>query len=249
MFKLGKTPARPDAVKFKFSAYADTTQLPKPPKTFGHENFIGKADWAMLGNDQWGDCVWAGAAHETLLWNAEAGHGVTFNDESVLSDYSAVTGFDPKDPNTDQGTDMQAAASYRRKVGVVDANGTRHKVAAYLAIKPGNLTELYQALYLFGAVGIGIQFPSSAMDQFNKRKTWSVVSRSQIEGGHYIPLVAKRTHLECVTWGALQGMTTGFFSKYCDEAIVYLSEEALIDGKSAELFDFASLQADLKALK
>ena len=52
-----------------------------------------------------------------------------------------------------------------------------------------------------------------------------------------------------VTWGALQGMTTGFFSKYCDEAIVYLSEESLTNGKSPEAFDYASLQADLAALK
>lgn len=245
--KLGKKPAS-NAVKFAFSLYADTAALPKPPKTFGHETLIGSNMWAMLGNDQYGDCVWAGAAHETMMWNKEISKDVPFTDKSVLSDYSAATGFDPSKPDSDQGTDMAVAASYRRKTGVVDAAGNRHKVAAYLAIKPGNLTELYQAMWLFGAVGVGIQFPSSAMDQFNKGKPWSVVSKSPIEGGHYIPLVAKRTRLECVTWGQLQGMTTGFFTKYCDEAIVYLTSEDLINGKSPEMFDYAALQNDLNAL-
>ena len=54
-------------------------------------------------------------AHETMLWNKEAARTVTLNNESVLKDYSAVTGFNPNDPNTDQGTDMQVAA--RRNTG------------------------------------------------------------------------------------------------------------------------------------
>jgi hypothetical protein len=34
------------------------------------------AHWGMLGNDHYGDCVWAGAAHETMLWNKEAARNV-----------------------------------------------------------------------------------------------------------------------------------------------------------------------------
>jgi hypothetical protein len=246
-FKFGKKPARAGAISFALSDYADFSKLPPVPKTFGHEALIG-ADWGMLGNDQYGDCVWAGAAHETLLWNAEAKHPVVFSAESVLSDYASVTGFNPNNPDSDQGTDVGVAAAYRRKTGVLDQAGNRHQVAAYLALKPGNMTELYAAMYLFGAVGIGIEVPSSAMDQFNEGKPWSVVHGSQIEGGHYIPLVAKRTNLECVTWGKLQQVTTGFYERYCDEAVVYLSAEALVNGKSPEAFDYAQLQADLQTI-
>lgn len=246
--KLGKKPARAGAIKFAFADYADTTKLPMPPATFGHETLIATGAWGMLGNDNYGDCVWAGAAHETLMWNAEAKKSVSFTDASVLSDYSAVTGFKADDPNTDQGTDVGEAASYRRKTGIIDASGNRHLVAAYLSLKPGNITELYQAMYLFGAVGIGIQFPSTAMDQFNQGRTWSVVEGAPIEGGHYIPLVARRSFLQCVTWDKVQAMTTGFFQRYCDEAVVYLSAEALTNGKSPELFDYAQLTSDLRAL-
>ncbi len=144
---------------------------------------------------------------------------------------------------------MQVAASYRRKTGVVDAAGHRHQVAAYLAIQPGNLVEHYQAMYLFGCVGIGIQFPASAMDQFNAGKPWSVVRGSSIEGGHCVSLVAKRSHLEVVTWGKIQALTTGFLRKYNDESLAYVSLETLTNGRSLEGFDAAGLQAALAALK
>lgn len=248
--KFGKTPARPEAMKFKFANYALSSKLPKPPKNFGHEAAVGK-DWGMMANDKWGCCVLAGAAHESMLWTRMSQNCIdaTFTDANVLAAYSEITGFNPNDPNTDQGTDMKEAASYRRKTGITDSKGNVHKVAAYLSVAPGNLTEHYQALYLFGAVGIGIECPSNVIDQFDAGKPWSVTKGTKIEGGHYIPTVAKRTHLECVTWGRIQGMTTGFFGKYNDESVAYLSEEMLDNRKSPEGFDYDALLADLNSLK
>ena len=246
--KLGKTPARPEAVTFKLKQYLDTTVLPTPPATFGHEQAFAAGAWGMLGNDEYGDCVWAGAAHETMLWNSERDKTIAFDPTHVLSDYSKVTGFTPDDPNTDQGTDMQAAASYRRKTGVIDDTGHRHKVAAYLAVTPGDVQEHLVALYVFGVVGLGINFPGSAMDQFKDGKPWDVVPGSTIEGGHYIPLVAERGNLEIITWGQIQQMTPAFLEKYNDESLVYISHEMLTGGHSPEGFDLAQLKADLAAL-
>lgn len=241
--KLGKTPARPDAVTFRLTNYV---KLPEAPKTFGHEGLLDQ--WGMLGNDQFGDCVWAGAAHETMLWNREAGRSIAWSDTSALSDYSAVTGFNPSDQSTDQGTDMQAAASYRRKTGVLDASGVRHKVGAYLGIK--GLDDITKAAYLFGAVGVGIEFPDYAMEEFNDGKPWTYRAKANIEGGHYVPLVgrnAKGNYL-VVTWGKVQEVTAGFLNHFVDEAIVYVSEERLTGGKSLEGFNLSQLQADLRSL-
>jgi hypothetical protein len=244
--KLGKLPATPDAVKLKLATYEKV--LPKIPSTFGHEVLM-HGDVGMFGNDKYGDCVFAGAAHEVMLLNREVSKEVTFTDQAVLSDYSAVTGFDPSNPATDQGTDMSIAAAYRRKTGIVDANNQRHTVAAYLALEAGNLEQLDAAAYLFGAVGVGIQFPGSAMDQFNAGKPWSIVRGADIEGGHYVPLIAKRSHYYVVTWGRVQEVTAGFLRKYMDEAIVYLSHEFLSGaGVSPEGFKLADLQADLAAV-
>ena len=244
--KLGKRAPRAGAIRFMLANYIDKSTLPIPPDVFGHEGMI--SNWGMLGNDSYGDCVWAGAAHETMLWNQEAGNTVAFTDRSVLSDYAAATGFNPSDSNTDQGTDVASAAAYRRKTGIVDATGKRHTVAAYLAIKTGDIDELKIAMYLFGAVGVGIEFPTSAMDQFNKGQPWDPVTGATIDGGHYIPMVAFRGNFVCITWSKLQPITSRFLTTYCDEAIAYVSSEMLINNKSPEGFDSATLLADLTSL-
>jgi hypothetical protein len=255
---LGKTPARPGAVKFSLGDYIPLSALPSAPEVFGHTDLVPVL--GMLGNDKWGCCVFSGAAHEHMGWNAAAGKRVAFTEEGVLGDYSAVTGFDPNDPNTDQGTDMEVAAKYRRKVGVVDATGRRHPVGAYVAL-PGVdargandasfLSTLANAVYVFEAVGVGIEFPASAMDQFDAGEPWDVVSGSQIAGGHYIPIVGRvaNGNFLAVTWGRVQEVTPGFLQKYVDEAIVYLTTEFLSGaGRTLEGFDLAALNADLVAL-
>ena len=251
VFKLGKTPARPwqaPADTFRFATYADRDVLPAPPAIFGRQGL--NSSWPMFGNDRYGDCVLAGAAHETMLLTKEAGDPASFSDASVLSDYTAIAGFDPENPATDQGVDMQAAASYRRKTGIVDANGRRHVVASYLAVAPDNVSDILLAAYLFVA-GIGLQLPSSALDQTKSGQVWDVVPGSPNEGGHYVPLFGRQANglLVFVSWGAVQLATIRFLQTYCDEAIAYLSQEDLVDGKSPDGFDFATLTADLARLR
>jgi hypothetical protein len=242
MYKLGKLPARPGAVKLKFATYKTLPTYPKAERPVD----LG---WGMLGNDNYGDCVWAGAGHETMSWNNEAKKTVTFTDKSVLSDYSKVTGFKPNDPNSDQGTDMQVAANYRKKTGVVDANGVRHKVGAYVALNLGNTTQVKEAIYLLGAIGVGFNFPDYAMDEFDSGQTWHVKSGGSISGGHYVPAIGYDSrYLYVVSWGKLVKMTWGFYKKYADEVIAYLSPEMLTGGISLEGYNVIQLDADIRNL-
>jgi hypothetical protein len=245
--KLGKRPAAPRPHDLKLAAYAP--KLPTPPALFGHERSV-VTRWGMLGNDQYGDCVFAGAAHETALWTAEAGRPASFDDKHVLADYGAVTGFTPNDPNSDQGTDVHQALAYRRATGIADAHGKRHKLGAYMTLRPGDWTQLCEAAYLFSAVGIGIEFPDYAMGQFDAGLPWNVKSGGHIEGGHYIPVVGRpaRGFVDVVTWGRVQRMSEGFYVKYCDEAYALLSPEMLSGGRSLEGFNLRQLQADLKTV-
>jgi hypothetical protein len=248
-YRLGKKPARPGAVRLRFASYVAPAALPALPATFGHDAVIGARDWGMLGNDRYGDCVFAGAAHETMLLAREAGQVVTFSAVGVLGDYAAVTGFDPSVPATDQGTDVQEAAAYRRTTGVIDAHGARHRIAAYLALEPGNIEHLYIAAYLFGAVGIGLRLPVSAPVQSEHGRPWQVVAGATIEGGHYVPLVGRRADgLHVISWGADQVMTEAFLEEYCDEAVAYVSQECLVQQRSPEGFAYADLLSDLARL-
>ena len=249
--KLGLKPFVPRKTDLKFAKYRTDEALPARPAIFGHEDLI--TDWQMLGNNDYGDCVWAGAAHETMLWNAAGGKKVVFDDDSVLSDYSAVTGFDLTNPqNTDNGTDMHHAAKYRQDVGVVDASGARHKIGAYLFIDP-NLDHILEAAWLFGICALGIKVPQSAMDQFKANQPWHVApffdfGGRSIIGGHYVPAVADRGLLQVVTWAKTQPVTTEFVAKYVDVGVVYVSEEMMTSGKSLEGFDLVTLQKDLQSL-
>jgi hypothetical protein len=247
--KLGKQAARHDTRDLLFHDYRATVES-IPIARIGYHHDI-PAPIGMLGNDSYGDCVWAGAAHETMLWNATQARAVPFTDAAVLGDYGAVTGFDASDPSSDQGTVVHDALSYRRHTGIADAAGLRHKLGAYVSLEPGNWRELLEALEVFEAVGIGFAFPGYAMDQFNAGKPWSYRPGGIIEGGHYVPIVG-RPHvatISCVTWGQLQPMTRAFFHAYADECWGLLSAEMLgADGLSAEGFNYAALQADVAAL-
>ena len=245
--RFGKKPARPEAQpKLKFSTYA--IALPEPPTAFSYDNLL-PADAGMLGNDALGDCVIAGAEHETMLWTKFSGALAIFSDATAITDYSLIAGYDPADPSSDQGTDMQAAAAYRRKTGICDVIGDLHKVAGYVSIARGDLAQHKLAAWLFGAVGVGISVSRAQVDQFDRGEPWSGTLGADA-GGHYVPLIGfdKDGYLLVVTWGRVQRITPEFFVANNDESIAYFSEEFLKAGLNPVGFNTTQLQADLAAI-
>lgn len=247
--KLGKRPANPEtAPKLKFRNYIDQAKLPPlPTGAFGHQALV--KSFGMLANDRLGCCVISGAGHEVMLWNAEAATPVSITDASTIKNYELFTGYNPSDPDSDQGTDMSAAAARRRKTGLVDATGKYHKIGAYVALTPGDWTELRYATYLLDGVGIGINFDERWMTAFNQHKPWDVLKHPKWAGGHYVTAVGfDGLDIEVVTWGALQKITQGGYKMANDETFAYISAEKLKNGKSLEGFDLAALTADLTAI-
>jgi hypothetical protein len=248
MFKLGRKPFKPDYRDLLYRSYRSTV-LPSVPASFGHQDLV--TTWGMLGNDTVGDCTCAGADHEIMLWTDEgAGKAAIFTKANTISDYAAITGYNPNDPNSDQGAQVRDVLLYRQKTGMIDNGGKRHKIGAFLQLDQTNLNEVLEAMYLFSAVGLGINFPQSAMDQFNAGQPWTVVQGSPIEGGHYVPCLGyDGIYIYCVTWGQIQKMTVAFFQAYCEEAWLMLSQEFLNGkGLSPEGFNLAQLQMDLAAI-
>lgn len=262
--KTGKLPATDSPHDLLFANYR-TGALPRRPRTFGHERPIPADGWGMLGNGPddtvapgfggAGDCVFAGGDHETIMWLIEGGMKpadalALFNGETAISDYSAVTNYVIGDESTDQGTNVRDALSYRRKTGLVDVNGNRHKIGAFVKLDEKNLDHILEAMWLFGAVGIGIEFPDSAMDQFNRHEQWSVVPGAQIEGGHYIVATGRRApdDLGFLTWGRRQSVTQKFYETYADEAWAAVSVDELRNGVSRRGLDLSGLVAALQSL-
>ena len=130
-----------------------------------------------------------------------------------------------------------------------DAQGIRHRIKAYVELE--NVNEILQAVYLFGAAGVGIQMPESAEKQFDEHVPWTVIPGDVRQYGHYVPCVGRNSHghLVFVTWGRLQAATPEWVSTYLLQGVGYLSREYLKDsGLTPELLDEAKLDMHLAAL-
>jgi hypothetical protein len=254
----GKQPATQDDRDLDFAAYVDTDLIdlnsPPPEKKPGHGILMPKPR-LMLGNgpdasvgpgfDGAGDCVFALITNFLRMAWAVAGKGLfPATGKTAIGNYSEVTGYILNDPSTDNGTNMRTAMNWWRKTGYKDATGTRHKIGGYASIKIGTFNHLLWALYLVDeGVPLGIQFPSTAMQQFAEGKPWTVVPGASIEGGHAILL---DNTLEVESWARDQQTVEAFLKKYVDEAYFPVDEEGLVNGKTLEGFDSQQLLADAK---
>lgn len=242
----------------------DATSLPTLTKKFGGGYGTDFSDWLMLGNGPCddgsitsgyaengaGDCAWAGPAHEEMESAHNAGRTVPkFTCANILDQYAAYLGLKDHtqlNENNDGGSNVHDVLTHRQQVGLKDVDGNAYKIGPFVQLETGNLDQYWEALYLFENVGIGIQFPESADEQFGNGQAWSVVPGAQIVGGHYIPLVghpAKNTWT-CVTWAKRQPMTQQFVTKYVDEAWAYIDPERYnsVTGETLENYKDADLE-------
>ncbi|MFD8839740.1 hypothetical protein [Streptomyces griseofuscus] len=225
-YPLGKLPAQPARPQLKLSDVL-RERLAAPPASCDWQS--DSIRWPMYANDRVGDCTCAGVGHlVNQLTFYGSGTEVTPTEAHVLGMYSAITGYTPSNPSSDTGAYCQDVLKYWRTTGLEG-----HKIVAYASLDVSNLTEVKQAIATFGTVYVGMNFPDSAMDQFNSSETWDVVRGARIEGGHCVIVGAYGSgNFGLVTWGAETEMTEKFWKKYVDEAWVVLDADGLTEAAS-----------------
>jgi hypothetical protein len=240
-YALGRQPADPTKPKLRLRA---APERPQPP---AFVDWLSKVrEWGMLGNDRVGDCTAAGAAHVAMAVDRYGqDRDLAISDADVLNMYSAISGYNPADPNTDVGATLQDACNYWHKTGIAG-----NTIAAYAWLNAQDLDLVRACIAIFGAVYTGFNFPASAMAQFNAGKPWTLVNRTRIEGGHCVPIGAyDADSFTCVTWGRTQKMDVAFFRRYFDEVIVPVDLDWLrAAGTSPAGLDVATLNSDYQAL-
>jgi hypothetical protein len=246
-FKLGKLPPKYNRMTLTLGNYVrDGIIIAKPAKLW-REFKVPESEWGMYGNDTAGDCTCASKAHQMMLMTAHTGTMFVPDPQEVMNAYIALTGYDPATGSNDTGCAMTDVLEYWKNTGIAG-----HKIQGWAQIDQTNIGEVKIAMYLFGAVDIGVQFPNSAMDQFNAGEAWSVLADDGgIDGGHDVPLFGYGAEGDsCVTWGKRQEMTWEWFSKYCDEAYAVITEDWINQATSIAPsgFDIATLTADLAKL-
>jgi hypothetical protein len=236
--KLGKGPAVRPHVLSDLAAYT-TKKIPDPPSSVDYYSSIGRTDWGMLGNDQYGDCTIAGAAHAVMAWNSEAkmSDPVPGSDQ-VLAQYNQITG------GKDTGCVESDVLTLWRKHGLFGDN----QIDGFAPVDPKNLVEIHQAIAFYGGAYIGVRLPQSAMEQFNKGQPWTVVQGSPIEGGHCVHLVGyDSTYVYAVTWGQVVQVAYPWLATYIDECWAIISQE-FVKVHGGPLLDLATLQADISKI-
>ena len=245
---LGRQPAiRPVGLRM-LSAYAP---LPPAPATFNHVRSFD--NWQMLGNgpdptltvhggQPVGDCGFAGAVHLEMATAAETNDSVTWPDsDDVVSAYLAYNN------GADRGVALANLLACWRSSGLFG-----RKISAYAPVPVHDLSELWAACNIFGALYIGIAVPAVAQQQFAQGLPWDLTHTSRdydIVGGHCVVITARtETGGTVVTWGQEQPFTNEWLSTYLEEAWAVVTPEQIeADGNGFGL-DMVQLRADLDRL-
>jgi hypothetical protein len=243
--RLGRKAIRRDHRTLLLASYL-TPSLPAAPAAHAWSSKV--ASWPMYANDRLGDCTAAAAGHLVSAWTANAFTEYDMPESDVVAFYEDSTGYDPADPETDQGgIEIDVLNSWR------SAGCGGHKIGAYVSVSPTSKTLTRDGIYLFGGLYLGIALPLSAQ----KQRVWDVPHGGPFGlgapgswGGHAVPAVDYDGRgITVVTWGGLKRMTWNFYRTYCDEAYAILSPDFVTGARPAPNgFDLTALQEDLAKL-
>lgn len=263
MLHLGKRDFVPDSRDHLWADILPSTitvpKIPKPHGGFG----MDFPTWKMLGNGpqdddaypaDWaaaqgcGDCTIADPMHATMEEAHNAGRPVPpFSTITAVNTYSTLTalangtGYDPQSGSGDSGLEIRSVLNYRQNPGIPDDTGERHAIGPYYKLNPGNMQELWEALWFTEKVTLGIQLQQRQMDETNQGQTWTYDPASPGLGGHDIVIVGHPNGdlWTALTWGQRQLLITAVIFGTCDEAWAYFDAEdiSLKTGKTYEGYD------------
>jgi hypothetical protein len=242
--KFGRLPKRIDRGgpggterTLKFTKYSKA--LPPPPMS---------ADWIkacssfdMLGNDDYGDCVFASKGHIIQVCTANEDVEVKLSEQTIIKAYLTFTG------GRDQGANILNALKWWR------ANAAKlggHALWAYVSIEPTDQEAIKQAIALFGAVKIGVNLAAA----WQGADVWDVGRGRNYEpgswGSHDVPGCSYNADgITVITWADTIKMTWAAVPVYCDEMYALILPDWLRkDAISPSGLDLPTLHKDLFAI-
>jgi hypothetical protein len=164
-FKLGRKRPVARCPRFALKNYL-MRSMPAPPPTYSYQQAAAAALSEVYENDTLGDCVIAGMAHVVGVLTGNSGtKPFLYSDEQIIKLYSAIGGYVPGDPATDQGCDEQTALNYWENNGALppyttDPTGA-HRIAGWMTVDSSNVEECQTALWLFENLYFGLELPDA----------------------------------------------------------------------------------------
>ena len=246
-FKTGRRPSDPAKLARRLWLKDYLIGLPFVlPDAVDHST-VGEA-LGELGNDSVGDCTCAAAGHAIQVadWYGQ-NTPAAVTTKNILAVYSAITGYDPSDPNSDQGANLLDVLSYWQKTGIVG-----ERLGPYVAFDSNQPRHWQATIDLFGGAYIGVWLPATVVNALDSGTVvdWtSVKDPVTQDAGHCVFAVGYNAKgIQLVTWGQVITMSFAFAAKYCDEAYAPLMP-SWASGKEPNNLNVAQLTADLAVVQ
>jgi hypothetical protein len=254
-FRLGRK--RPVARCPRFSLHNYLMRgLPAPPATADYSKPAAAALANVYCNDTLGDCVIAGIGHVVGVLTAGAtGSPFVYTNDQIIQLYSAIGGYVPGQPSTDQGCDEQTALNYWENNG---APAGSHRIAGWLSVNAADPTEYRAALWLFENLYFGLELPDAWINPMPAESgfTWNAAGPADPNNGHCVVGIGYTAQGVTIdTWGMTGTLTDKAIAKYGTqdshgEVYTVVSQDAISQAsqKAPNGFDWSQLIADFDSM-
>jgi hypothetical protein len=219
----------------------------------GWEFAVPAGELNILGNDTYGDCAEAGAYGLAQIQsnNTDPSDPIVPTTAQALALYTAVTGFNPNDPATDQGTVLTDLLTYWQKTGfeITTRSGKTSvsQIVGWASLDISNFSLLRYAAYTFGGAYLGINCPQKCETDTTN---WNFGPGLPIAGGHCIVQSGEGSRGgKMRSWGMFIPASADFMGAYLDEGYVVVTPAWLnAQGTSPSGLNLDGLVAAMKAL-
>ena len=182
------------------------------------------ADLGMMLNDTYGDCAEAAVYHARQTWTLNAaGIETTESDAMVERLYALITGFDPNNQASDQGTVLQQLLAYWLNAGAPIGDGsTTEKLIAWFEVDPRNFNDVFRTIAECGGAYVGMWVPSDVtMAIANGNPVPSIWTGSpDPTAGHCVWVPAYNRTIDQLTiesWGSKYAISRGAWAECVEE--------------------------------
>jgi hypothetical protein len=250
--KFGRRAPKALGPHLRLSRYLRAT-LPTPPTSCDYSSLALSSLRDIMGNDQFGDCVLASANHVQGVVTGNAGALVQAALTEILAQYTAITGFDPNNPATDQGTDEVTALNWYCAHGF--ANGV--KPLGWIYVDGSNQVEVRTAIDLFEHLIICAGLPDPWVTPFPNGDgfNWDAANPNPSNGHSFMAFGFDSSGVKIDTWALFGHLTYGALNAACTTATgggcyVILTPEMITKGqtKAPNGFAWSDLVADFDQL-
>jgi hypothetical protein len=210
----------PHAMRIHLGDYVDLNTLPPAKANCDYSAPAMSVISNIEGNDSVGDCVLAEEAHFVGVMTGNTNRLFSYTAAMTLAVYSAITGYNPADPSTDQGADPTVAMNYFTKNAYAD--GT--KLAGWAMVDASNQQLVQFAIEAFGNLKLWVGLPNVWISPFPSKNgfVWDLAPANSNNGhcigscGYNSTLVtivgSNSQGVQVMTWGLIGTITWRAFA-------------------------------------